>query len=126
VLSQSYSYLAHLALLQNHIDKSLKYYEKSLSIKRDFQTDMRYSTILVAINRYLKAFRNFELMLKTYTIQEQKAKILMAYGEFYIVINKSIAKEKLKKSLELYSKLSKINEKKYKQIEDIKKLISEI
>jgi len=126
ILSQSYSYLAHLALLQNHIDKSLKYYEKSLTIKKDFQTEMRYTTILIAINKYLKAFRNFELMLKTYTIGEQQAKILMAYGEFYTVIEKSIAKEKLKKSLELYIKLSKINEKKYNQIEDIKRLISEI
>jgi len=114
VLAQSYSYLAHLSLLQNRIDKSLNYYEKSLSIKRDFETDMRYSTLLVAKNSYLKAFRNFELMLKTYTIEEQHARILMEYGKFYTVIDKDEAKEKIEEARKIYSRLSKINGKKYK------------
>jgi len=123
VLAQSYSYLAHLSLLQNHIDKSLGYYEKSLSIKRKFETDIRYSTLLVAKNSYLKAFRNFELMLKTYTIEEQQAKILMKYGKFYTVIDKNVAKEKIEEAINIYTRLSKMNGKKYEEIESLKKLI---
>lgn len=123
ILSQSYSYIAYLALLNNHIEKALNYYQKSLSIKRDFETDMRYSTLLVAKNSYLKAFRNFELMLKTYTIGEQKARILMEYGKFYTVIDKSVAKDRLEESLKLYIILDKMNDKKYEEIETLKKLI---
>jgi tetratricopeptide (TPR) repeat protein len=120
-LAQSYSYLAHLELLENRIEKSLSYYQKSLSINRDFQTDIRYSTLLIAQNSFLKAFRNFELMLKRYKGLEQQAKILMEYGNFYTTINQNIAKEKLLDSLKLYKKLSMINNKIYKEIDIISK-----
>lgn len=119
-LAQTYSYLAHLALLNNHIDKSLSYYQHSLSIKRDFQTDMRYSKLLVAQNKLLEAFKNFEIMSKTYKGIEQQAKIAMEYGEFYISINKSVAKERLQESLKLYTQLSKINNKEYIEIKSLR------
>jgi len=123
ILSQSYSYLAHLELLNNHIEKALNFYQKSLNIKRNFETDMRYSTLLVAKNSYLKAFRNFELMLKTYSKEEQQARILMEYGEFYTVIDESVAKERLKKSLELYIRLTKINNKRYEEIDSLRAIL---
>ncbi len=119
VLAQSYSYLAHLELLSNHIELALKYYQKSLSINKEFQTEMRYNILLISQNKFLKGFRNFELMLKKYKGIEQQAKILMEYGRFYTTINQEIAKEKLKNSLKLYNKLSKINNKKYIEIEII-------
>jgi hypothetical protein len=84
---------------------------------------MRYSTLLVAKNSYLKAFRNFELMLKTYSKEEQQARILMEYGEFYTVIDESVAKERLKKSLELYIRLTKINNKRYEEIDSLRAIL---
>jgi len=119
ILSQSYSYLAHLELLNNHIDKSIIYYKYSLFINHNFNTAMRYNLLLISQNKFLKAFKNFELMLKRYKGKEQQAKILMEYGKFYITINEEIAKEKLKESLNLYNKLSQINKKKYKEIDFI-------
>jgi len=49
------------------------------------------------------------LMLKTYTIDRQRAKILMEYGKFYTVIDKSVAKEKIAEANKIYSRLSKMN-----------------
>jgi tetratricopeptide (TPR) repeat protein len=123
VLAKSYSYLAHLLALENRLDSSLLYYQKSINLKRDFETDRRYTTILIAKKDYLKAFRNLDLMLNIYKKREREAKILMDYGKLYLTIDKSSAEEKLKKSLKIYKKLSKSNKKEYQEIKSINRLL---
>jgi len=126
VVSKSYSYLAHLFVLENKIDKSLDYYEKSLSLKREFETDKRYTTLLVAQKSYLKAFRNFELMLETYKTKEKQAQMLMEYGEFYADVDSNTSKEKLEQSLNIYKQLSKIKSKDFSEINQIESLLRDI
>lgn len=101
-MSKSYSYMAHFLTMQNRLDIALNYYKKSLNLKRDFQTDMRYSILLVSKQDYLNAFRNFENMLEIYKTKSKQAKILMSYGELYKTLDKNRAKELLEKSLKLY------------------------
>ena len=101
-ISQTYSYLAHLLTMQNRINLALDYYRKSLRLKRDFQTDMRYNILLVSKKDYLNAFRNFEDMLEIYKSRSKQAKILMSYGELYTTLDREKAKEMLQQSLELY------------------------
>jgi len=126
VVSKSYSYLAHLFVLENKIDKSLDYYKKSLGLKREFETDKRYTTLLVAQKSYLKAFRNFELMLETYKTKEKQAQMLMEYGEFYADVDSNTSKEKLEQSLNIYKQLSKIKSKEFLEINKIKSLLRDI
>ncbi len=104
-MSKNYSYLAHLLAMQNRLNLALKYYKKSLHLKRDFQTDMRYNILLMSKKDYLNAFRNFEDMLEIYKSRSRQAKILMDYGELYRSLDKSRAKEMLEKSLKLYKNI---------------------
>ncbi len=124
VVSKSYSYLAHLFTLENRFNKSIEFYKKSLNLKKDFETDKRYTTLLVAQKSYLKAFRNFELMLERYKTKEKQAQMLMEYGEFYSTVDKNSSREKLEKSLEIYIELSKIKSKDYIEINKIKNLLN--
>ncbi len=101
-ISKSYSYLAHLLTMKNRLNLALDYYKKSLNLKRDFQTDMRYNILLMSKKDYLNAFRNFENMLERYKSKSKQAKILMDYGELYKSLDNSRAKEMLEKSLKLY------------------------
>jgi tetratricopeptide (TPR) repeat protein len=87
VIAKSYSYLAHIFSLENKFDKSIEYYKKSLDFKREFETDKRYTTLLIAQKSYLEAFRNFENMLERYKTKEKQAQILMNYGEFYYTLD---------------------------------------
>jgi tetratricopeptide (TPR) repeat protein len=109
--------------LENRIKDSLKYYKRSLSLKKEFETDKRYTTLLMAEKSYLKALRNFESMLNLYKQKERQAQILMEYGKFYINIDKNIAKEKLKASLKLYINLSKIESKEYLEIKKLELIL---
>jgi len=124
VLSKSYSYLAHLSLLENRLDISLLYYQKSLSLKRDYQTDKRYTTLLMAKKSYLEAFRNFEFMLEKYKAKTKQAEILMQYGKLYQSIDQQEADKKLEEALKIYTELSNKENIYSEEIKELKSLLT--
>jgi len=123
IVALSYAYLAHVSILEKKIELAFRYYEKSLNLVKDFKVAKAQVRLLVERKMYKKARSTFESMLKTYRQKEQQAKTWMLYGIFYFDINSNRAKNKLKRSLELYTELDKENIKFYPELNEIKVLL---
>jgi len=117
LISTNYAYWGYLSLLKNDTTKALDYYLKSFNLNRRFQSAKSYVNILIKKDKYLKAQEFFELMLKTYEEEEQRAKIWIMYGEFYLKIHPESGKEKLERALKIYDNISKDkNSKEYREL----------
>jgi len=119
----SYAYLAHIAILEEKIEPAFSYYEKSLNLVHDYRVSKAYVQLLGERKMYKKARSRFELMLKRYPKKEEQALTWMLYGMFYFDINSDGAKNRLKKSLKLYTQLDKENIKFYPELHEIKVLL---
>lgn len=123
IIAVSYAYLAHVSILEKKIESAFNYYEKSLNLVKDFKVAKAYVRLLGERKKYRKARTLFESMLKTYRQKEEQAQTWMLYGIFYFDINSDGAKNRLKRSLKLYTELDKENIKIYPELNEIKVLL---
>jgi tetratricopeptide (TPR) repeat protein len=124
ILSLSYSNLGYIAMIEEESTIALKLYKKALDIADDFDSSLSYASLLAKQKRYKDANRLFKSILKRYTKTEERAKTLTSYGEFYMNIDKEGGLRKLRESLILYNKLSKIDRFSYiKDIERVEKIL---
>lgn len=122
--AKSNFYLGYISILENHIDEGMEYYLKSFNLDKRFDTAQSYVILLVERDRYLKAKKFFDIMLKQYKNKSQRAKILLMYGKFYQEIDMESAKEKFRESLELYQEISADNNTSKTVIEFLKQELS--
>ncbi|MBU1669438.1 tetratricopeptide repeat protein [bacterium] len=123
IVAVSYAYLAHVSILEKRIESALSYYQQSLDLVQNFKVAKAHARLLGERKMYIKARAAFESMLKTYHQKEEQAETWMLYGMFYLDIDSNGAKNKLKRSLELYTELDKENVKIYPELNEIKLLL---